>query len=90
MDDRRELVGDELLIAGGHRDRTNGIGLETVGQKPGGDLEVTACTVVAPQARLSSSSTTDAAPSSAPASENSLRGHHRGEPQLVEQHYTFA
>jgi pyruvate/2-oxoglutarate dehydrogenase complex dihydrolipoamide dehydrogenase (E3) component len=40
LDDGSELVGDELLVAVGRRARTEDIGVETVGLKPGGYLEV--------------------------------------------------
>ena len=40
LDDGRELVGDELLVAVGRRPSTSDIGLQTIGLKPGGYLQV--------------------------------------------------
>ncbi|MPY80045.1 MAG: pyridine nucleotide-disulfide oxidoreductase [Actinophytocola sp.] len=40
LDDQRELVGDEILVAVGRKPRTQDIGLETVGLEPGRHLEV--------------------------------------------------
>jgi dihydrolipoamide dehydrogenase len=40
LEDGRELVGDELLVAVGRRPRTNELGLESVGIEPGGFIEV--------------------------------------------------
>ncbi|MBW3602992.1 MAG: NAD(P)/FAD-dependent oxidoreductase [Actinobacteria bacterium] len=40
LDDGRELVGDELLVATGRRPATDDLGLDTVGREPGGSLEV--------------------------------------------------
>jgi pyruvate/2-oxoglutarate dehydrogenase complex dihydrolipoamide dehydrogenase (E3) component len=40
LDDGSRLVGDELLVATGRRFNTDNIGLESVGLRPGGPLEV--------------------------------------------------
>jgi pyruvate/2-oxoglutarate dehydrogenase complex dihydrolipoamide dehydrogenase (E3) component len=40
LDDGRELVGDELLVAVGRRPSTSDLGLETIGLEPGGYLKV--------------------------------------------------
>jgi pyruvate/2-oxoglutarate dehydrogenase complex dihydrolipoamide dehydrogenase (E3) component len=40
LDDGRELVGDELLVAVGRRPATAAIGLEAIGLEPGGYLHV--------------------------------------------------
>jgi dihydrolipoamide dehydrogenase len=40
LDDGRELVGDELLVATGRTPATGDLGLETVGLQPGGYVEV--------------------------------------------------
>lgn len=40
LDDGTHLVADELLVAAGRRPRTEDVGLETVGLKPGSWLEV--------------------------------------------------
>ena len=40
LDDGRELVGDELLVAAGRTPATAHLGLETVGLQPGGYVEV--------------------------------------------------
>jgi dihydrolipoamide dehydrogenase len=40
LGDGREVVGDELLVGVGRRPATGAIGLETVGLKPGGYVEV--------------------------------------------------
>ncbi|MDP8977434.1 MAG: NAD(P)/FAD-dependent oxidoreductase, partial [Actinomycetota bacterium] len=40
LDDGRELVGDELLVATGRRPATDDLGLDTVGLEPGGPLHV--------------------------------------------------
>ncbi len=40
LDDGRELVGDELLVAAGRRPATTDLGLETVGLEPGEYLSV--------------------------------------------------
>jgi pyruvate/2-oxoglutarate dehydrogenase complex dihydrolipoamide dehydrogenase (E3) component len=40
LEDGRELVGDELLVAVGRRPRTTDLGLETVGLEPGRPVDV--------------------------------------------------
>jgi dihydrolipoamide dehydrogenase len=40
LEDRRELTGDELLVAVGRRPATGAIGMESVGLDPGGYLKV--------------------------------------------------
>jgi pyruvate/2-oxoglutarate dehydrogenase complex dihydrolipoamide dehydrogenase (E3) component len=41
LQDGRELVGDELLVAVGRRAHTDDLGLESVGLRPGGYVQVT-------------------------------------------------
>lgn len=40
LEDGRRLAGEQLLVAAGRRPRTEGIGLETVGLRPGAYVEV--------------------------------------------------